>query len=746
MFGKLLEYRVAGQKILLTFENRSARIEVITSNIINVFAGFQSDTHDSRAIEGEKLVPCSIKVIREEEALVIKTEDVIVKVYDEFKVDFYNIDGQPISLEYRGKRTPLYHVPESMKKFLQQEGHTFDINETENYAIQCVRSLDKKDAIYGLGDKTGVLNKRYYEYEMWNTDNPDPHEDSFKALYKSIPFFITLKEEGVYGIFFDNHNKTYFDMGKESEDYYVFGSEAGNLDYYFFAGEHMADIIKEYTYLTGRMPLPQLWTLGYHQSRWGYETEEEVRRIAKTMRKNKIPCDCIHLDIDYMDHYKVFSWNKETYEDPKRLINDLKEMGYKIVTIIDPGVKVEKGYDVYEEGIKKDYFVKDRDGNVYVNQVWPGDSVFPDFGKKEVRDWWAEKQQFLLNKGVRGVWNDMNEPASFKGPLPDDVQFTDEDHMSTHKEMHNLYGHNMAKATFKGLKKYDRRRPFVITRACYSGSQKYALGWTGDNQSLWGHLRLSVVQLCNSGLSGFPFMGTDIGGFGSDTTKELLTRWVQVGCFSPFFRNHCAKGRSDQEPWVFGEETMNIYRKFVNLRYQLIPYLYDTFRIAEQTGIPMFRPLVLQYEKDEKVKNMNDQFMVGEQLLVAPVLEQGATARLVYLPEGGWYDYETKEYHEGNRYIMKEAPLDCCPMFVKEGTILPTFPVRDYIGETKDEELILKVFGTNGRYVHYQDNGEDFAYRDGEYNEYEFLLENGTVTTNMLHHNYKDYQKIEVEQ
>lgn len=746
MFGRLKEYEKEGQNVLLTFEKQTARIEVITSKIIRVFAAFGTKEYASRAIEGEKRVPCKIEVYKEADALIIRTKDVIVKVKDECKVDFYDASGQPISLEYTGKRTPLHQVPQSLKEFLQQEGHTFDINETGDYKIQCVRALGKKDAIYGLGDKTGVLNKRYYEYEMWNTDNPDPHEDSFKALYKSIPFFIVLKEKGVYGIFFDNHNKTYFDMGKESEEYYVFGSEEGNLDYYFFAGEHMKEIIGEYTYLTGRMPLPQLWTLGYHQSRWGYESEAEVRWIAETMRKNKIPCDCIHLDIDYMDNYKVFTWNKENYEDPKKLMNDLKEMGYKVVTIIDPGVKVEEGYSVYEEGEKAGYFVKDKEGNTYVNAVWPGDSVFPDFGRKEVRDWWADKQKFLLDMGVRGVWNDMNEPASFKGPFPDDVVFTDEDQPSTHKEMHNLYGHNMGKATYEGLRKHDGRRPFVITRACYSGSQKYMLGWTGDNQSLWTHLRLSVVQLCNSGLSGFPFIGTDVGGFGSDTTKELLTRWVQVGCFSPFFRNHCAKGRSNQEPWVFDEETLNIYRKFVNLRYQLLPYLYDTFWEASKTGIPMIRPLVLEYEEDSNVHNLNDEFMVGSNLLVAPVLEQGARARLVYLPAGGWYDYETKHRYEGGTYIVKEAPLDTCPMFVKENTMLPMYPIRDFIGEEKDDLLILKVFGEEARYAHYQDNGEDFSYQDGAYNQYEFSYQQGILVTDLCHQGYKEYKKIQIEE
>ncbi len=745
MFGKLLDYKVKGQEVQLYFEHKEAKIEVLSNKIIRVFAAYQGEGVNSCAIEEEKKEACHVEVAREGEALVIRTDAVMIQVWDGFFVDFYDARGRLLSKQYRGERTPLCVIPDSLRAFMEQEGHTFDIGDGRDYKIQQVRELEDGDCIYGLGDKTGVLNKRYYEYEMWNTDNPDPHEDHFKALYKSIPFFITLKKNACYGIFFDNHNKTYFDMGKESEDYYVFGSEGGNLEFYFFAGDNMKEIIAEYTSLTGRMPLPQLWTLGYHQSRWGYETEEEIRYIAENLRSHDIPCDSIHFDIDYMDGYRVFTWNKETYKDSKQALADLTAMGFKPVAIIDPGVKKEDGYYVYDEGRENGYFATDAEGNEYVNTVWPGESVFPDFGRKEVRDWWGKKHQFLLDQGVRGVWNDMNEPASFNGPLPDDVVFYDEDRRADHAEMHNVYGHNMAKATYEGLKELDKRRPFVITRACYSGSQKYAVGWTGDNQSLWTHLRLAVVQLCNCGMSGFPFIGTDIGGFGSDTTKELLTRWVQVGCFSPLFRNHCAKGRASQEPWVFDEETLRIYRKFVKLRYRLLPYLYDVCRETALTGIPMIRPLVLEYEKDENVRNLNDEFMVGDHLLVAPVLEQGQRKKLVYLPEGVWYDYWTKEQIMGGGYHIADAPLDGCPLYVKQGVILPMYQEMDYVSEKKDEVLFLEAYGANTRYVHYQDNGEDFGFEAGEYNEYEFQVEEGQLKTSMLHEGYTRYGRIELK-
>ena len=645
--------------------------------------------------------------------------------------------------DYRGNRIARFQLQDSFIEFIKQEGHDVDMAGSMDYPVQSVKVLDQDDCIYGLGDKTGVLNKRYYEYENWNSDIPDPHEDCFKSLYKSIPFFIILKEKGLYGIFYDNTFKSYFNFGKENNGYYSFGSDNGNLDYYFIGGSSMPDIVSNYTYLTGRMPLPQKWTLGYHQSRWGYDSEETFRSLAENMAKYRIPCDALHFDIDYMERYKVFTWNKERFDDPALLLSDLRKQGIKAVTIIDPGVKVEKDYPMYEEGIANDYFAKAPDQSVYVNAVWPGDAVYPDFGNPSVRDWWGNHLSFYVNLGVSGIWNDMNEPASFNGPLPDDVIFTDEDRPSTHKEMHNVYGHNMAKATYEGWKRLTGKRPFVITRACYSGSQKYTTAWTGDNQSLWTHLRMAIPQQCNLGLSGMAFVGTDIGGFGADTTPELLIRWVQVGCFSPLFRNHCAKGNMNQEPWLFGDEVVNIYRKYVELRYSLLPYFYDLCRVCAKTGLPVIRPLVLHYEHDEAVRNLNDEFLVGEQLLVAPVVEQGAVKRMVYLPEGIWYDYWTHKEYQGKEYYLVDAPLDTCPIFVKAGSILPKAPAQMYVGELDNPALILEIYPGEGSYVHYQDNGEDFAYEDGAYNEYCFTKNAaGSLETTMLHEGYEKYPEI----
>lgn len=744
MLGKRISYTVEKNRVDLKFEEGSASLTVIRDDIINVFIPYETKDHRSKAIEGNKEQQIDFVVTEDETSLTIKTQALTAKVYDEFLIDFYKPDGTLLCADSREGRVFKSQISEKFIEFLKAEGHEVPDASNFHYPVEVVKRMDGDEKFYGLGDKTGFLNKRDYEYENWNSDIPQAHTDSYKALYKSIPFLITLKQSGVFGIFFDNTYKSYVNLGKENSQYYYYSADAGNLDYYFMAGEKMTDVITCYTYLTGTTPLPQLWTLGYHQSRWGYESAEDIRKVADKYRELEIPCDTIHFDIDYMDGYRVFTWNEEDFGKPGAIIDEIKDKGYKTVCIIDPGVKQDSGYSKYDEGIANDYFAKDAEGEIYVNAVWPGDSVYPDFGKPDTRSWWGNNQKFLTDLGVRGVWNDMNEPASFRGELPADVVFTDEDQPTNHAAMHNIYGHLMSKATYEGLKKADGRRPFVITRACYAGTQKYSTVWTGDNQSLWAHLQMAVPQLCNLGMSGFAFAGTDVGGFGADCTPELLCRWVQVGAFSPLFRNHSSKGSTYQEPWNFDEQTVAINKKFIELRYRLLPYFYDLFHECEKTGLPVMRPLVLHYQNDPETWNLNGEFLVGENLLVAPVLEQGATKKLVYLPEGNWYEMESRKCYAGKQYYMFDAPLDTCPMFVKEGGMIPTYELVQYVGEHPYHKLNMLVFPGEGTYVHYQDNGTDFEYRNGAYNLYEFLhtADSEEVSVKMLHEGYIRYEKI----
>lgn len=751
MINQLTDFTKDGQKITLNYENGPMILTVLTPEIMRFFQD-RGNASNSYAIEGDKEIKTDFTVKNKGDHIEIATAKLIVKAYDDEKIDVFDEQGNPLVVDYRGKRTPIdRQMDEEHLKLAESEGH--DVNKLlgkhDGDYYEVVKSLADDEEFYGLGDKTGYLNKRHYAYDNWNTDNPDPQVESFTRLYKSIPILLGLKNGHPYGIFFDNTYRNHIDLGKESNNYYYYSADNGNLDYYVIGGASLKAVVTNYTYLTGRVPMPQKWTLGYQQSRWGYSvSQKQVEKIAENLRKYDLPCDVLHLDIDYMKGYRVFTWRKDTYEAPEEFIKKMRKLGFRIITIIDPGVKKDDAdYKIYQEGIEKGYFVKATDGTVYVNEVWPGDAVFPDFGRQKVRQWWAKNCKYLVDLGVSGIWDDMNEPASFRGEIPGDVVFHNEEEASTHNKMHNVYGHNMAKATYEGLKKYSGKRPFVITRAAYAGTQKFSTVWTGDNQSLWPHVQMMIPQLCNLGLSGFSFAGTDIGGFGADTTPELLTRWIEGALFSPLYRNHAALGTRSQEPWVFGESTLSIYRKYLKLRYRFIPYLYDEFYRETQTGLPVMRPLVLNYENDPHVYNMNDEYMVGEDILTAPVVQEGQTKRAVYLPEGEWIDFWNGVEYAGRNTILVDAPIDKLPLFIKKNTILPWGKEVSHISDEPDESMTFRVFGKKGKYVHYQDNGTDFKYQKGEYNLYKVKVnKDGSVKVKLEKHGFGPvYRRITVQ-
>ena len=748
MNNQLRGYAIVDQKITINYQNSSIVLSVITPEIIRVFQD-HGEKGASYAIEGNKTIKTNFTVLDHGDHLELTTAALIVKIYDNEKMDVYDKEGHPLVIDYQGKRTPIDRgLDEAHAKLVAAEGH--DIaggSDQDKTYFEVIKSLATDEQIYGLGDKTGYLNKRGYEYDNWNTDNPAPQVESFTRLYKSISFMLGLKNGHPYGLFFDNPYRSHLDLGKENANYYFYSAVAGNLDYYIIGGPHLSDIVTNYTYLTGRVPLPQKWVLGYQQSRWGYSVSpEKVQEIATKLRENDLPCDVIHFDIDYMDGYRVFTWNKEKFIDPQVFVSKLRDQGFRVMPIIDPGVKQDKKYKIYKEGIKKGYFVKNPDGTVYVNKVWPGDAVFPDFGREEVQQWWADNCKYLVDTGTAGIWDDMNEPASFEGEIPDNIVFSDGKYPSTHKKLHNVYGHNMAKATYNGLKKYSHKRPYVITRAAYAGTQKYSTVWTGDNQSLWPHLQMMIPQLCNLGMSGFTFAGTDIGGFGADATAEMLTRWIEAALFSPLYRNHASMGTRAQEPWVFGEPTLSIYRKYLKLRYRFIPFLYDLCYKETKNGLGIMRPLVLNYDQDPTVRTMNDEYMVGDELLVAPVVQEGQNTRAVYLPAGEWIDFWNGVEYAGKRSILVEAPIDKLPLFVKKNTIIPWGPEVSHISDEPNETMTFRLYGQNASYIHYQDNGLDFAYQSGEYNLYQIKASQNGATIDMLHNGYdKNYRKIFVE-
>ena len=599
------------------------------------------------------------------------------------------------------------------------------------YYVFCTKVCAAEESFFGLGDKPTEFNLRGKRLKNWNTDaysfawNQDP-------LYRSIPFYISLNEGVAHGIFFDNTFKAQFDFGAEDKTKTSFWADGGELQYYYIHGPHMMDVVKSYHILTGTHPMPPLWALGYHQCRWSYYPEAKVRKITNGFRENKIPCDGIYLDIDYMDGYRCFTWNRKYFPDPKKMISDLAADGFKTVVIIDPGIRVDDNYSVFKEGKENRYFCRRCDDYFMEGHVWPGRCQFPDFTNPEVRTWWGGLFDELVELGVAGVWNDMNEPAVFgAGTFPDDVRHQYDGFRGSHRKAHNIYGMQMVRATYEGLRKIMKnKRPFTITRAGYSGVQRYSSVWTGDNVASWEHLKLGNIQCQRLSISGISFCGTDIGGFSGEPDGELFTRWIQMGTFSPFMRAHSAGDTKEREPWSFGEPFTAINRKFIELRYRLIPYLYSTFWEHHRYGFPILRPVVMK-EQDVLLNHFRqDEFTYGDKILVCPVLEPGQTHRNVYLPKGKWYNFWSNELVDGGKEVNVATPLDTIPIFVKAGSIIPEYPVMQYIGEKEIEEVKLNVYYSDYEVNSFlfEDYSETFAYEQDIYLEKKFVVNGDSKT------------------
>jgi alpha-glucosidase len=592
-------------------------------------------------------------------------------------------------------------------------------------AIRVAKRLRDDEHIYALGEKNGPLDKRGwklggYSFTMWNSDTFG-YDSSTDPIYVAVPFYIVLRHGVAFGVFLDNTFRSNFDIGHQTEGVLSFGADGGALDYYFIYGPDPKQVIQRYTALTGRMPLPPLWSLGYHQCRYSYYPERKVRFIAENFRVRQIPADTIWLDIHYQDNYKPFTWDRERFPDPPRMIADLRKEGFRIVTIVDPHPKKELGYKPYDSGLAGDYLVKNPDGSIYEAPVWPsqaeknpGLSVFPDFSKPAARAWWGSLYADFLNMGVAGIWNDMNEPAIFdvpSGTMPLDVRHDNEGAPSDHREIHNVYGMLMSRSTYEGLLKLrPNERPFILSRASFAGGQRYTALWPGDNTSNWAHLRQSIPTLLGLGLSGFPFVGSDIGGFNEAPTAELFTRWLQLGVFYPFMRDHTMFGSPDQEPWSFGPQHEALNRRAIELRYELLPYIYSVMREAADTGIPAMRPLMLEYPQDERTYNIDDEFLFGSDLLIAPVLLEEAMQRGVYLPAGDWYDYWTGQHFDGGKWIAVPVTMASIPIYVRAGALIFTQPVVQHTGEMPGQPLKVLVFGNGpSERTLYEDAGNGFG-------------------------------------
>lgn len=734
----ILNYEINDNIIKLNFEQASLAIKFLTADIFRVIMAHSNQEINYKSTDAvieHNLSYDDYDFEDKDKELIIKTDELVLKIEKEkFLLKVFDKNGKLIHKDYSE-----YSLGWKKQK------------------VRAWKSFEQNQRFYGLGEKTGWLDKKGRRYEMWNHDTFVPHVSDTDPLYQSIPFLISYNQKNSYGIYFDNSYKSFFDLGSEGQDYYSFWAEGGKLDYYFFNGPSLKEVVSKYSQITGTMPLPPKWSLGYHQSRYSYYPQAEVDQLVKTFRDKEIPCDAFHFDIHYMDQYKIYTWDEDHFPDPEAMISNMEENGVKAVTIIDPGVKKDPEYKLYQEGMENDYFCKYLDGKVFIDKVWPGNCVFPDFTQSKVRDWWAELQKDYTDIGVKGIWNDMNEPAVFNedDTMDVEVMHQNDGDSGTHRRFHNLYGFLEDKATFEGLKEsLNNERPFVLTRAGFAGIQRYSAVWTGDNRSFWDHIKLAMPMLMNMGMSGISFCGTDVGGFTGSSNGELLCRWTQMGAFVPFFRNHCEVRAISQEPWSFGEKYEKIIKKYIELRYKFITHIYNLFYQAAETGIPVMRPLIMEFPEDEECQNLSDQFMVGDSVMLAPVYQPDKDRRMIYLPAGKWIDFWTKEVYEGEEHLIVDAPLDTMPIFIKAGSIVPLNEKLNYIGEKELECLELNVFlnedNNLGSYELYDDDGISYNYENGVYNitEFEYQYTDNQIIFNIkkIEENYqqefKDYKLI----
>ena len=584
--------------------------------------------------------------------------------------------------------------------------------------IRVWKKMPEGEHYYGFGEKSGRLNRKWNHMSMWNSDIPAYRADT-DPLYQTVPFFYGINNGRAYGIFFDNTYWSSFDMGKESQHQYSFGAEEGELNYYFFYGPAPKKVLSRFTELVGRMPLPPRWSLGYQQCRWSYTPETRVREIASGFRDRKIPCDVLYLDIDYMDGYRIFTWNNANFPDPRKMIADLRADGFRLAVIVDPGIKADTAYHAYRSGLAGDHFLRYPDGRTFIGKVWPGECAFPDFTNPNARTWWGNNFADLIATGVRGWWNDMNEPSVFDVPTKTvdlSVVHRTDYGKSPHARNHNIYGMQMTRATYDGVRRLlPTERPFVLTRASYAGGHRYSSAWTGDNVSSWEHLRMVLPMCLNMSISGQPFVGSDIGGFIGAPSGELFARWLQLGVFSPLMRAHSVINERNKEPWEYGDEFTTINRETINLRYQLLPYIYSTMREASETGIPAMRPLVFEYPGDLDLVWNETEFMFGNDMLIAPVLDDSARIRRLRLPQGIWYDYWSGAEYVGEKDISVEAPLNRIPIFVKEGAIIPSQQVVQHVDEAPIDPLTFTIFPVKltSSTSYYEDDGLSFEYQNG---------------------------------
>jgi len=733
------------------FGLETLRVEFVREDIVRlrVSTGGEFVARASAALREDLKYPrVAFTVVTRGKQTCVKTGSLTVTITrDPFAIRIHRADGTLILQDHR------------------EQGNSQFYGEL-NDCFAGWRSYAPGDLIYGLGQKTGGSNRRGRSFILWNTDilgpaaqdrllivkKEDPRGTRFDPYYMSVPFFYhqSIADGKMAGFFINNPYKA--ECKFADGDAYSFLFHGGQYDEFIFAGPDMSAILEGYAWLTGKMPMPPMWALGHHQCRATTYTTETFKQLGREYRQRNIPCDALWFDIGHMKDFQVFTWDKTLLPNPSRLMKECAAMGFKVVTIIDPGIAAQAGYDVYETGLREKMFCQTESGRVFYGEVWPGGTAFPDFARKEVRTWWAGWIKRHLNLGVNGIWNDMNEPATASiDPMP--MRF--DGGRISHLQGHNEYALWMCQATQEGcLAAEPRKRPFVLSRGGSPGIQRYSANWCGDNCSRWEHLAMSIPMMCGVSVCGQPFVGVDIPGFFEHTNPELAVRWYQASILAPLFRNHSCCWSREQYPWSFGKAVEDCIAEVVRLRYRLMPYLYTAFARAAATGEPIFQPLYYAYQYDPSACLVEDQYLGGRDIMVAPVVTQGQTARQVYLPEGEWFHWHTGRWYQGPQYLMETTPMDYLPLFVRAGAVLPlweTAPAtaRGYF----PRKLELRVFvpTQDGQWTSdlYEDDGETFAYQRGAYRKTKLTLRRQgkkvTLQSRSTGKGFPEYQRSSAE-
>ncbi len=565
--------------------------------------------------------------------------------------------------------------------------------------------LEEADAVFGSGQRTGPLNQRGKKRLLWSADAEPDHSERTDPMHQIASWVMIVRNGKTFGIFFDSPWQATLDIGATNPDVLTYTTAGTDITAYVCGGPSPAAALAQYTRITGRPPLFPRWSLGNQQSRWSYMNAAELEEIAARFRAERIPCDALYLDIDYMRGFRDFTWDEQSFPDFQNMLQRLNDTGFHVVTIIDPGIKVDPDFSAFQEGTKYNYFVKNSDGTDFTGWVWPGLSVWTDFSQSAARRWWSNLHKPLLAAGVSGIWDDMNEPSqagmyapsevqlSYGQSLPNDAVCNNDDDPIPFAEFHNAYGLAMTQSTYDAFTmQRPNTRPFVLSRSAASGSQRYAAVWNGDNSSIWEHIGMGITMNIGLGLSGFAFTGFDIGGFNKFAEPEMLVRFTQAGVCMPFCRNHASKFSRKQEPWAFGEPYTSMIRRAIEFRYSLLPLYVSLLKQSHDTGAPLIRPIWWNEPENKELFAVDDEFLIGESILAAPVTKRGAAIRSVVFPAGEWFDLATNEVYIGNSVIEYPVTLDTLPIFIKAGSIIPFAPAIQHTGAIYTEPLEFRIF------------------------------------------------------